>query len=104
MKNFIKRITDRIRRKPLLVKPVVSGSFINIEFKKPTKERNEQEYANKVSELLKQCKEWRQVYRLYKITCKHFNWVEGEKVYGMTQVVLSMEFQVLQLKAQLTGL
>ena len=26
MKNFIKRITDRIRRKPLLVKPVVSGS------------------------------------------------------------------------------
>lgn len=26
MKNFIKRITGRIRRKPLLVKPVVSGS------------------------------------------------------------------------------
>lgn len=26
MKNFIKHITDRIRRKPLLVKPVVSGS------------------------------------------------------------------------------
>ena len=26
MKNFIKRITDRICRKPLLVKPVVSGS------------------------------------------------------------------------------
>jgi len=26
MKNLIKRITDRIRRKPLLVKPVVSGS------------------------------------------------------------------------------
>ena len=25
MKNFIKRITVRIRRKPLLVKPVVSG-------------------------------------------------------------------------------
>jgi hypothetical protein len=27
MKNFIKRITDRIRSKPLLVKPVVSTSF-----------------------------------------------------------------------------
>lgn len=26
MKKFIKRIIDRIRRKPLLVKPVVSGS------------------------------------------------------------------------------
>jgi len=26
MKNFIKRTIDRIRRKPLLVKPVVSGS------------------------------------------------------------------------------
>ena len=26
MKNFIKRITERIRMKPLLVKPVVSGS------------------------------------------------------------------------------
>jgi len=28
MKNIIKRITDRIRRKPLLVKPVVSHRFI----------------------------------------------------------------------------
>ena len=28
MKNFIKRITDRILRKPLLVKPVVSESLI----------------------------------------------------------------------------
>ena len=27
MKNFIKRITDRILRKPLLVKPVVSHSI-----------------------------------------------------------------------------
>ena len=27
MKNFIKRIIARIRRKPLLVKPVVSGSL-----------------------------------------------------------------------------
>ena len=27
MKNFIKRITVRIRRKPLLVKPVVSGEL-----------------------------------------------------------------------------
>ena len=27
MKNFIKRITDRIRRKPLSVKPVVSCRF-----------------------------------------------------------------------------
>ena len=27
MKNFIKRIVARIRRKPLLVKPVVSGSL-----------------------------------------------------------------------------
>ncbi len=26
MKNLIKHITDRLRRKPLLVKPVVSGS------------------------------------------------------------------------------
>jgi hypothetical protein len=104
MKNFIKRITDRIRRKPLLVKPVVSGSFVYVKPKILIKQRSEQEYTNKVSELLKQCKEWRQVYRLYKLTCNHFNWVEGNKVYGMTQVVLSMEFQVLQLKAQLTGL
>jgi len=28
MKNFIKRITDRILRKPLLVKPVVSESLL----------------------------------------------------------------------------
>ena len=28
MKNFIKRITDRIRRKPLLVKPDVSVSLL----------------------------------------------------------------------------
>ena len=28
MKNFIKRTIDRIRRKPLLVKPVVSNSVI----------------------------------------------------------------------------
>ena len=27
MKNFIKHIIDRIRRKPLLVKPVVSENF-----------------------------------------------------------------------------
>jgi hypothetical protein len=27
--SFIKRITDKLRRKPLLVKPVVSGSFFN---------------------------------------------------------------------------
>ena len=27
MKNFVKRTIDCIRRKPLLVKPVVSGSF-----------------------------------------------------------------------------
>ena len=27
MKNFIKRITDKLSRKPLLVKPVVSHSF-----------------------------------------------------------------------------
>ena len=28
MKNFIKRITDRIHRKPLLVKPVVSHMLL----------------------------------------------------------------------------
>jgi len=29
MKKFIKRITDRLRRKPLLVKPVVSGMLLD---------------------------------------------------------------------------
>jgi len=32
MKNFIKRTIDRIRRKPLLVKPVVSESLIPTQF------------------------------------------------------------------------
>ena len=45
MKSFIKRITDRIRRKPLLVKPVVSVSVASSDVGKCTKCRfNDKEW------------------------------------------------------------
>lgn len=69
-----------------------------------SKTRTEQEFCHKVSDLLKECKQWHQVYRLWKLTCAKLNWEEGGKAKGLTQVVLSLEFDVIQLKAQITGL
>jgi hypothetical protein len=86
--NYFKRIYNKLFPKPIIIESI--------------KEKyTEQEFCDKVSKLLKTCKEWYQVYRLYELTKKRLGWEEGGKAVGLTQVVLNLQFSVLQLQAQL---
>lgn len=98
-KRLLELLMPNKLRQPALQQCSVGCSAVVV-----PKIRTEQEFCDKVSNLLKECKHWHQVYRLWKLTCAKLKWEDGGKAKGLTQVVLNLEFTVIQLKAQITGL